>query len=127
MIKTVTDNRVIEFVAKRLDKVFIPPYTQMGMEKDGEIIAGVIFNHFEGADIHISVVGKGWTRGFYADIGDYIFRQLKCSRFTCITETPEVVRLAEKLGGKVEGLMRDHFGPDRDGFVVGILKKDYRF
>ncbi len=127
MIQTVSDNRVAEFVFKALDKSFVPPYTVMGIEKDGNIIAGVIFNHYEDTDIHVSVVGKGWTRGFYADVGDYIFRQLKCERFTCITEQPEVVRLAERLGGKVEGMLRNHFGKDRDGFIVGVLANDYRF
>lgn len=127
MIKTVVGDKVAEFVARSLDKVFVPPYTTMGIEKDGEIIAGVIFNHYEGTDIHISIVGHGWTKGFLADVGDYVFKQLKCERFTAITGQPQIVCIAERLGGQVEGLMRNHFGPDKDGFIVGILKKDYRF
>lgn len=127
MILTVTDDRVSQFVASALGKTLVPPYTMAGLEKDGEIIAGVIFNNYEGPDIQVSIAGHGWTRGFLADVGHYVFNQLKCERITAITEKVEVVRIAERLGGRVEGLMRNHFGPDRDGFIVGILKEEYRF
>ena len=123
----VSDDRVIEFVSRECGVSFIPPMTCMGIEKDGEIIAGVVFNIFEGDDVHMSVAGHGWTRGFLADFGEYVFGQLGCLRVTAITEQPKVVRLAERLGGQVEGLMHNHFGKDRHAFVVGILKDEYRF
>lgn len=124
---TVNDERVAAFVSEALGTNFLPPYTCMGIEKDGEIIAGVVLNVFEGADVHMSVAGSGWTRGFLADFGNYVFEQLKCERVTAITEQPKVVRLAERLGGQVEGLMRNHFGAGRNGYIVGILKSEYRF
>lgn len=123
----VTDDRVAAFVAGACGVDFIPPWTCMGIEKDGEIIAGVVLNVFEGADVHMSAAGSGWTRGFLADFGNYVFDQLQCERVTAITEQPKVVRLAERLGGEVEGLMRNHFGKGRDAFVVGILKEDWKF
>ena len=123
----VTDIRVVEFVSEQLSTSFIPPFTTIGLEKDGDIVAGVILNVFEGPDCHMSVAGHGWTRGFLADFGDYVFNQLGCERVTAITEQPKVVRLAERLGGKVEGLLRSHFGRGRDAYIVGILKEEYRF
>lgn len=127
-MKTVTDAiRVSEFVAEKLDVLFYPPFTCMGLEKEGEIIAGVVFNMYEGADIHASVAGKGWTKGFLSDVGEYVFDVLKCERITALTELPEVVRLGTKLGGQVEGCLRNHFGPDRDAYIVGILRREWRF
>lgn len=123
----VTDNRVVAFVAKECGVDFIPPWTCMGIERDGEIIGGVVFNVFEGADVHISVAGRGWTAGFLAEVGHYVFDVLKCQRITALTEQPSVVRLAERLGGQLEGLMRNHFGKGRDAFLVGILKEDWKF
>lgn len=123
----VTDERVARFVGQRCGTIIYPPYTCMGTEKDGAIINGVVFNCFTGADCHASIAGHGWTRGFLAEVGDYLFRQLRCERVTAVTEQPEVVRLAEKLGGQVEGLLRNHFGPGRHGFIVGILKDEYRW
>lgn len=123
----VTDERVALFVAGKTGTRIIPPWTAMGIEHDGEVIGGAVFNHFTGPDVHMSAAGRGWTKGYLADVGQYLFGQLGCIRVTVITEQAKVVRQAERLGGKVEGLMRNHFGPDRDAFVVGILSKDWTY
>lgn len=127
MIRYVGDDRVARFVGERVGSIIVPPFTAMGIERDGEIIAGVVFNHYEGTDVHFTAAGHGWTRGFLHEVGRYVFDTLGCIRMTAITEQPQVVRLAQRLGGEVEGLMRDHFGPGRHAFVVGILKADYRY
>lgn len=126
-MKTVTDGRVSILVSELCGTLFYPPFTCIGIEKDGEVIGGVVFNCYEGADIHVTVAGKGWTPGFLADVGQYVFGTLGCERLTSITEQPSIVRIAERLGGKVEGRMRNHFGKGRDGVVIGILKDEYRF
>lgn len=123
----VTDERVALFVSQACDVAFVPPYTCMGIERDGEIIGGVIFNVFENFDVHVTVAGSGWSRSFCQAVGDYVFNQLKCERMTAVTGSPAVVHLALRLGGQVEGLLRNHLGKGRDGFVVGILKEEYRF
>ena len=121
----VRDFRVAEAVGKLVGKQFHPPFTCLGIEHDGEVIGGAVFNVFEANDCHVSVAGKGFNRGFLAEVGHYVFTVLKKGRITVITEQPKVVRIAERLGGQVEGLMRDHFGKGRHAFVVGILKEDY--
>lgn len=126
-MQIVTDDRVARFVAQRCGVIINPPYTLMGIESQGQLIGGVVFNHFTGADIHMTAAGRGWTKGFLADVGQYLFGTLKCLRVTVITEQPAVVRLSERLGGQVEGLLRNHFGPDRNAFVVGILKQDWKY
>lgn len=121
----VTGEPVAAFVAKTCGRRIVPPYEAVGIERGSQIVAGVVFNHFTGADVHVTAAGHGWTRGFLADVGQYVFGQLGCERMTFVTEQPSVVRLAERLGGQVEGLMRNHFGKDRPGFIVGVLKDDY--
>jgi RimJ/RimL family protein N-acetyltransferase len=123
----VTDERVARFVGERVDSIIVPPFTAMGIERNGEVVTGIIFNHFTGPDVHMTIAGKWWPRGFLADIGHYAFDRLKCIRMTAITEQPRVVRMAERLGGKVEGLMRNHFGEGRDGYVIGFLKQDWKY
>lgn len=120
-------NDVVRFVSRALGVSFVPPFTAMGIEKSGQIIGGVVFNVFEGSDVHLSAAGTGFTKGFLAEVGRYVFDTLKCERMTAQTEHAAVVRLAERLGGQLEGLKRNHFGPDRDAFIVGILKEEYRF
>jgi RimJ/RimL family protein N-acetyltransferase len=126
-LRIVGDDRVAKFISDAVGKGFVPPFTCMGIERDGQIIGGALFNVYEQPDIHVTVAGKGWTRGFFAEVGQYVFGTLKCERITAITEQPKVVRIAERLGGQVEGCLRHHFGKGRDGYVIGILKDDYRW
>ena len=123
----VTGERVAQFVANRLGFGLCPPYTAMGLERDGKIICGVLFNCFEGADTHVTIAGSGWTPGFVRAVGEYVFHQLACSRMTAITELPEIIRYVERMGGLVEGRLRNHFGPGRDGIICGILREEWPY
>lgn len=123
----VTDNRVAHLVSHITGGAFVPPFTCMGIERNGEVIAGVIFNVFERSDVHVSIAGTGWTPAFCREVGRYVFETLQCERITAVTEQPKIVRLAERMGGQIEGCLRNHFGKGRDGFIVGILKDEYRF
>lgn len=123
----VTDERVARFVGSQVNRTIFPPFTAMGIERNGQVIGGVVFNCFTGHDVHVTVAGQGWTKGFLADVGQYVFGTLKCARMTIITEKPNVIRIAERLGGEIEGMMRDYFGKDRPAFLIGILKDEYRW
>lgn len=126
-VNIVADERVERFIAEGLQYSLTPPYTVIGLEKDGVIVGGVLLNVFEGEDVHFSAVGTGWTRDFMRAFGKYVFDTLGCIRCTAVAEEPEVIKLAQKMGGKIEGRMRNHFGVGRDGVIVGILKEEYRF
>jgi RimJ/RimL family protein N-acetyltransferase len=123
----VRDIRVADFVANIVQENFIPPFTCMGIERNGEVIGGVVFNCFTGRDVHVSVAGKGWNSAFLAEVGHYVFNVMERERITVISEQPKVIRIAEKLGGQIEGCLRNHFGPGRDAFIVGILRNEYRY
>jgi len=123
----VTDERAARFISERLGYSPCPPYSVMGIEHEGEIIGAVLFNQFEGAGVHVSAAGKGWTLPFMRALGDYVYRQLGCERMTLTTECEAVARYAERLGGKREGIIRSQFGPARDGIIVGVLKSEYLY
>lgn len=123
----VTDERVARFVAERLGFPLYPPYTSMGIERDGEIAGGVLFNCFEGADVHVTAAGSGWTPSFMRAVGFYVYEQLCCERMTMTTEQPNVALLALKMGGVVEGRMRHHFGRNRHAIIIGILREEYKY
>lgn len=123
----VTDERAARFVSECLGFPLCPPYSVMGIERGGDIIGAVLFNQFEGAGVHVSAAGKGWTLPFMRALGDYVYRQLGCERMTLTTESEAVATYAERLGGKREGVMRSHFGAGRDGIVVGVLKGEYLY
>lgn len=123
----VADERCAKFVSDKLGFGLCPPFTSMGIECDGEIVGAVVFNCFEGADVHVSVAGSGWTRPFLRAVGSYVFDQLGCERMTAITSDEVTATFAERLGGQYEGRMRSHFGPGKDGFVSGILREEWRY
>jgi RimJ/RimL family protein N-acetyltransferase len=123
----VTDDRVAKFVGERVGAIIYPPFTAMGIERDGEIVAGAVFNCYTGHDVEITVAGKGWTRAFFKAVGAYVFDQLRCVRFQFTTADENTARLSERLGGQREGLLRDKFGHGRHGIVIGVLKSEYRF
>lgn len=99
----------------------------MGIERDGEVIAGAVFNCFTGPDIEVTVAGHGWTRGFFKAVGQYVFEQLGCVRLQITTEQEAIARVSERMGGKREGVLRDKFGRGRDGIILGVLDREYRF
>lgn len=128
-MRVVTDVRVVRFIENRLKTTFIPPFTAMGVELDGAIVGGIVFNMFEGADCHMTVASdrRPWPKGFLADVGEYLFDQLKRERVTVMTEQPRVVSIARRLGGQVEGVLRHHYGHGRDATVVGILRDEWKY
>lgn len=101
----------------------------MGIEQDGVVRAGMVFVNWTGADIHMSAAGEpgAWSRTYLREVGRYVYGQLGCLRMTILTEQPAVVRLAERLGGRVEGVKRDHFGWGRDAVMAGILADEWRY
>ena len=118
----VADERVARFVSERSGAAFCPPFTAMGIERDGEIVAGALFNQFEGPNVHVTIAGTGWTAGFVRAVGQYVFEQLGCLRMTVTTEQEKVAGYALRLGGEVEGRMQDYYGEGRDAILVGILR-----
>lgn len=121
-----TDDRVAGFVGAQVGSVIVPPYTAMGIERDGKIVAGVIFNHYTGTDVHVTIAGASWTPHVLREVGRYVFGTLGCLRMTAITEQPHVIRIAARLGFQKEGRLRNHFGPDRPGMVLGLIREDWK-
>lgn len=123
-----TDARVAEFVGARIGRTIYPPFTCLGVEKSGAILAGAVFNCYTGPDIQatVAVDDRRAVGALTRHSGRYAFGQLQCERITVITEQPKVVEYAERLGGTIEGTMRNLFGRGRDGVVIGILREDWK-
>lgn len=125
----VTDGRVAQFVGSQVDRVIVPPFTAMGIEQDGQIVAGVVFNCFDQFDVCVTVAGdRGcFTRKFIKAVGEYVFGQLGCLRMSIVTEQDHVIEISHRLGAQTEGHKRNHFGQDRDATLLGILREDWKF
>jgi len=125
----VTDNRVARYVSQKIGRGLCPPFTCMGIEKDGEIVCGAIFNNFTGYDMELTIASErgAITRAFLVAMGKYVRDTNRCGRVSITTEQPLVAAMAKRLGGKVEGVKRNFFGPGRDATILGIIKSEWRF
>ena len=125
----VTGEHVAEFVARHVQSRFVPPFTAIGIERDGAIVAGIVFNCWTGPDIELTVASLpgGISRTLLRAAADYVFRQSGCIRASFTTENTSVIELAKRLGAKPEGRKQNLYGAGRDGFLLGILKDNWRF
>lgn len=123
----VTDERVARYVGERCSTIIYPPFTAMGIERRGEITAGVIFNCYTGNDIAVTVAGGPFNKGFIAAVGRYVFETAHCLRMSITTENPKVIEIAKRLGAQTEGRKRNHFGKGRDATILGILREDWKY
>lgn len=106
-------------------------YYAMGVERDGEIIGGVLYSSYApvpgGGDVQMWAVGHGWlSRRIVRVFLGYAFERLNCHRITVGIAKGNGAsrRLVEKLGFRMEGKLRRGFDTRRDLLVYGLLKDD---
>ena len=118
------------WVAKRINGFYEATHSQaIGLEKDGRIVAGVIFENYNGKSIvvHIAIEGR-ITPLFLWAIGDYAFNQLGIYKVIAPVHSDnwKAVRLVEHLGFTEEARLRDT-QPNGDSILFTIQKPAYRF
>jgi RimJ/RimL family protein N-acetyltransferase len=97
--------------------------TGIGLKEDGQMIAGVLFEDYNGVNIHMHVAalpGRRWmTREYLFTCFAYPFVQLGCNRITGTVEASnlDARRFDEHLGFTQEALLK---GAARDGGDVII-------
>jgi RimJ/RimL family protein N-acetyltransferase len=128
------DKQVIDWVGKQVgEDDFGSGAIGIGLEEDGELIAGVVFNLYTGAGIsmHVAAVpGKRWmTREYLWRCFAYPFIQLKCNRITGLVRVDniEAQKFDEHLGFKREGVLRRACTDGTDMIVYGMLREECRF
>lgn len=121
------------FVALRTNAETFREYAAIGLEHDGELIAGVVFDNKSGSNIHMHVASNGtrhWmTPAYMAACFRYAFVQEKCNRITGLVRADNVdaQRFDEHLGFKREGQLRAACTDGTDLIVYGMLKSECRY
>lgn len=103
-------------------------YSALGLVTDGELVAGVVYNHFTGVNIMAHIAGKPgrkWlTREFLFAMFDYPFNDLGVRRITGLVpkKNKDARRFDEHLGFEYEGNMRNALADD-DMIIYGMLRE----
>lgn len=126
------DCRINDFVAKANDLKSVPIDFSIGIERDGEVIAGVIFCDRTSTNICMHVASKpatNWiTRALMAFTFGVAFDGFKVKRITAfVPESNERAnKLDLRLGFKPEATIKDIY-PDGGLNVLSMYREDCRY
>lgn len=128
------EERIVPWVGQRVDEDrFGEDCVALGLEEDGELIAGVVFNWYTGASISMHVAaepGRRWlNRDFLYRCFAYPFIQLNCNRVTGLVRVDnlDAQRFDEHLGFVKEGVIRQGADDKTDLILYGMLKSECRW
>lgn len=108
-------------------------FEAIGLERDGDLLAVVVYNLWSGADIamHVAAMpGRRWmTRAFLRAVFRYPFVQLGCRRVTGYVpaSNADALRFDRHLGFVEEGRMREALPTGEDVLVLGMLRRECRW
>jgi len=132
--RIIYDNSVIPWVSDRIqDSYFDENATSIGIIKKNCIIAGVVYNNYNGNNIVMSVAAEPeqyWaTREFLMCVFRYPFIQLGLPRVTSFVEAghDKSLILNKKLGFQQEGVMRCASDNGGDLIMFGMLKAECKW
>lgn len=125
--------RVAAWAAAQIGVQFPSDFNAIGIERDGELIVGVVYDRFSGTDICMHVAAKPgvlWVKRdamyrFFA----YPFLQLNCARVTGLVAANNQVarKFDEHIGFVQEGVMRRGMPDGEDIIVYGMLRHECRW
>ena len=108
-------------------------FRAIGLEKDGELIAGVVYDNYTKATIFMHIAakpGRKWlTRNFLWYMFHYPFVELGVKRVTGIipVSNKDSINFANGLkGARLEALLKDAH-PDGDMAIYCMFKQDCKY
>ena len=104
--------------------------TGIGKIKDGDLVAGVLYEDFNGAQIvcHIRGDGRWADRRFLNIIFDYPFNQLKVNRITVpVNSTNQAcIKLVTHMGFELESTL-SRAAPDGDLLIFRMFRENCKY
>lgn len=130
----IDDQRVYEFVTSHgVSLVRSAGQQGIGLIKNDELVAGVIYDDYNGSNIWMHVAanpGKQWlNRQFLYAAFAYPFKQLTCNRVTGWVEAKnsDARRFDEHLGFKQEAVLSGAAQGGGDVIIYRMFKDECRF
>lgn len=124
--------RLLPWAQERIGVTFRPDAYTIGLERDGEIVAVVVFDNFSECDANMHIASDGtraWmNKELLISSFCYPFVQIGLKRLTGLVPAKNAQALAfdEHIGFVREGYHPDAH-PDDDLISLGMLRKNCRF
>lgn len=125
--------QVMRFVADRVGEPEFYRYSAIGLERDGKLVAGVVYEQHTGPNVMMHVASDGsryWmTPAYMAACFRYPFLQLGVNRVTGLvrSDNADAQRFDEALGFRIEGVLREAASDGSDMILYGMLKRECRY
>ncbi len=115
-----------------LEKFGGEDYEAIAIMDDNELIGGYIYHHYKGhmIDITLATISKKWcTKRVLREIFKYPFETCGVMRFQaqCKRSNKAMKKLFERLGFKLEGVLRKAYRGTDDVFCYGMMKNECRW
>ena len=123
---------VCHWVAERTGGTYYAGSGQgIGLEKNGALIAGVLYDNCNGRSVqmHVAATGKTWlNREFLWKCFDYPFNQLKVHKIIGLvdSENADALRFDRHLGFETEAIIKNA-GRRCDMIILSMTKDKCRF
>ena len=125
--------RVYHFVSSLMPLNVVAGMKGLGLERDGELVAGVIYEGYNQHNVwmHVAAVpGRRWlNKEFLRYCFHYPFNELGCSRVSGYVEASneDARRFDEHLGFKQEAVLRGAAADGGDVILYVMRREDCRF
>lgn len=129
----INDSRVTKFVAESVGSADFTSHTSIGVERDGEVIAGVIYENWNGKNVFMHVAarcGSRWlTKGFAKLVFGYAFSALGVSRITGVVpeSNSHALRFDSGMGFEHEATLKGAAPDGGDLLVLRMFKESCRW
>lgn len=126
-------SRVFEFVRRHTPLQAVAGMKGIGLEVDGELVAGVIYESFNGNNVwmHVAISdgGRHLTRSALRNCFDYPFNQMGVQRITGYVEASNTAarRFDEHLGFRQEAVLSGAASDGGDVIIYVMRREDCRY
>lgn len=125
--------RVFDFVSSRVPMAAVENMKAIGLERNGLLAAGVIYEGFNGQNVWMHVAanpdGKWMTRDYLRYCFEYPFDEMGVKRVSGYVNASNkaAVRFDEHLGFKKEAVLQGAAADGGDVFIYVMRRNDCRY
>lgn len=126
----ISNAEVGHWVAEQMGGMYHPKGSEaIGLERNGQLVAGIIYEDFNGASVVCHLAIRGWvTKAFLRAVSVYAFHQLRVHKIIAPanSDNEDAMRMLQKMGFIIEGRIWDA-QPNGDIVIHSLTKNRCKY